>query len=181
MEWKCVYETLQFSCPESLSFPCSLLDSFISKPIQIAAWTLLMPLYEIPLEQIINSEDNWEAELPAECWTSALRWWGWAAAHALLLCPGRAGMPKGSTCQHETQQPSKKSWKHSRLSNWAYSSLVIFQMGSPPTFPSLEILMNYPYCWPAHFPQRAVPVVLMHLLHIHPHRDFFPLHSPQQV
>lgn len=164
-----------------IPLPCSLPKNFISKSIQIAAWTLLMALCELSLGRIINSEDNWETELTEEGWTGALHCWGWAVAHTLLVCPGRAGMPKGNTCQYEPAQPSKKSWKQLRPSNWAYSSLVFFQMGPSPTLPSLEILMNYPYCWAMHFPQRAVPVVLMHLFHTHPHSCFFFAHFPQQL
>lgn len=58
----------------------------------------------------------------------------------------RAGMPKGNARRHEPEQPSKKSWKHLRPSNWAYSNLVSFQVGSSPNLPSLEIFMNCPYC-----------------------------------
>lgn len=164
-----------------IPLPCSLPNNFISKSIQIAAWTLLMVLCELSLGWITNIEDNWETELPGEGWMGALLWWGWAVAHTLLVFLGRAGMPKGNTCQHEPAQPSKKSWKHLRPSNWACSSLVFFQMGPSPTLPSLEILMNYPYCWAMRFPQRPVPVVLMHLIHICPPRGFFFAHFPQQI
>lgn len=85
----------------------------------------------------------------------------------------RLGCQKGTLVGMNRRNLLKKSWKHLRPSNWAYSSLVFFQVGSSPTLRSLEILMNYPYCWAMHFPQRAVPVVLMHLLHVHPHRGVF--------
>lgn len=58
----------------------------------------------------------------------------------------RAGKPKGNTHLHEPEQPSKKSWKHLRPSNWAYSNLVSFQVGSSPNLPGLEKFMNCPYC-----------------------------------